>query len=200
MKHVRMTLVLIAAVGLSACASEHEAATKDNQTIAKTTIPVNLSNSRIVNEFPVPPAATAAASGKQKVSLIPPGSDLQRFTKNAKKKIALTAQAGPTKTIVQANESFFLAVPSTQAWSKVGDALKSSGYQVLDQDSALGAYYILDKSATGGAVQRNTPIYQVQLTKQANGTIVSLLNSNSQPATDATGKKVLAVLKKKLIV
>jgi uncharacterized lipoprotein len=85
------------------------------------------------------------------------------------------------------------------AWSKTAAALPSAGYPVMEKDDLTGTYYVLDKVGSGGKIERDTPIYQVRLTRTGDSsTKVMLLNSDSQPATRAVSNRILGALKGKL--
>ncbi|MGB6976678.1 MAG: outer membrane protein assembly factor BamC [Gammaproteobacteria bacterium] len=87
----------------------------------------------------------------------------------------------------------------SKAWDKVGQALRASGYRVLQQDSSLGRYYVLDLAGTNGKLQRNTPIYQVHLIEIGNGkTQLNLLNSSNKPADGNTARRILGAVQQKL--
>jgi outer membrane protein assembly factor BamC len=129
----------------------------------------------------------------------------------------LMAQAQPSsnKASVQAvqgaaeltiNESF------DRAWRRVGVALDSGGFSVVDRDRSAGDYFVryLDTdtgvrpedpnifSRMFGAKAATAPQYRVHLSNSGSQTQVTVLDSNGARVTGATAQRMLGVLKEKL--
>jgi len=127
----------------------------------------------------------------EQASIAPPGSNLAQMAAPQK------TVATPAKT-VSSNRggSVTLKTSYAQAWDKLGKTLPAAGYPVMEQDSGSGTYYILDKVSSGGVIKRDTPIYQVHLEKSGNGTQITVLNSQNQPADGDAAGRILSVVQK----
>src|SRR4029077_9133281 len=110
-----------------------------------------------------------------------------------------TITATPAVASMPANGIVTINYDYSQAWDKVGQALRASGYRVLQQDNSLGRYYVLDLAGTSGKLQRNTPIYQVHLIEIGTGkTQLNLLDAHNKPADGATARRILGAVQQKL--
>ncbi|MDF3054454.1 MAG: putative lipoprotein [Gammaproteobacteria bacterium] len=108
------------------------------------------------------------------------------------------ARAAAAKTPSYAN-GFSVNMAYKDAWPKVRKALPAAGYAVMEKDETTGTYYVLDKIGSGGKIERDTPIYQVRLTKAGDAaTKVILLDSANKPAAASVSNRILGALKNKL--
>lgn len=135
-------------------------------------------------------------------SLVPPGSDLARFS--AKKKAvkvrkpqhftrAKWSEAGQGEPILALMES------QNTAWLEVGKALRDTDYQILDQDPTMSSYYILDTKLTDNEVTEKTPIYRVYIEKDKdNSSKIVLMDEDNNMVAAKTAKRVLRDLEQHL--
>lgn len=149
--------------------------------------------------YPVPniPTKTVAKAP----SLVPPGSNLQRFqhkVKQPKKAKSRKKRFAQFEKASNGAQALLLAAKRSIAWKRVGKALQSMSYQVLDQDSSMGSYYILDKKSTGNKITKTTPIYRIYLKASGSDTIVMLLNEKNKPASTEANQRILGALQQKL--
>lgn len=140
--------------------------------------------------YPVPKISNMALA-KKMPSIIPPGSNLQRFAKkkpvvSATKKVKLTTQSG--QTVVVLNE------PVDKAWKDVPAALAKTPYHVLDQDRSLSSYFVLDTPETNDQITEKTPIYRLSLSPKDNETVVQLYSRNNRPVSPDVSKRILTSL------
>nr|WP_304985301.1 outer membrane protein assembly factor BamC [Coxiella-like endosymbiont] len=87
----------------------------------------------------------------------------------------------------------------SQAWMKIGRALQKTSYQILDQDSMLSSFYILDIKSTNNKITKATPIYRIYLKPQGHQTQVVLLNKNNQPVAKDVAQRVLSDIQQKVV-
>ncbi|AAO90730.1 outer membrane protein assembly factor BamC [Coxiella burnetii] len=148
------------------------------------------------NYYPVP---NAAPSVTQSPSLVPPGSNLQRFENQTQLQQSFSKRT--MATLQQSNQGspvMAIAEKPAVAWSKVGRALQKTPYQILDQDSTLHSYYVLDVKSTNNKITKTTPIYRVYLKAQGNQTQVILLNKDNQPAAKDVSQRILTAIQQKV--
>ncbi len=118
-------------------------------------------------------------------SIVPPGSNLH--TSNTK-----ATQGKPQIVKLKGgSEALVMAANTQQAWSKVGKALKASGYQVLDQDSEMGAYFILDAKETQNKITKQTPILRVNLKTEDKQTSVTMASHDNGALANKVTDRVL---------
>lgn len=202
MKYGKLILLTMIAGSLTACSSwpnsERAASRSQMPPLSKQVPSESVGYPRGVNvgqegnAYAVPGDATSSQSS---ANLAPPGSSLQQMTQQNQTSMAepqpqrMQAQVSNTGSGISTNMSY------SQAWSKVGKALPSSGYPIMEQDNSTGTYYVLDKSSTGGLIKRDTPIYQVRVQRSGEGTNINVLNAQNQPANGAVSSKILGALK-----
>jgi uncharacterized lipoprotein len=151
--------------------------TTDGGTMTETSVSAPIQREESVAPAVVPPPATGAT-----VPSVP------RANK------AVSAQSD-----VSLATGFSVDMPYDDAWPKVRKALPAAGYSVMEKDDLTGTYYVLDKIGSGGKIERDTPIYQVRLTKAGDAsTKIILLDSASQPASSSASNRILGALKNKL--
>lgn len=187
MKVTRMIIIPFCVLGLSACSavSERGFFKDESQTYRKVkeldgpvAIPQNMSANGVQNYYEVPAGSEAMQSAGQP-PLTPPGSNFQdnktisqqdkiRNAENAKIQghTSFAQSSGP----VNANMGF------SQAWNKVGGILQSANYKIVEKDSALGTYYVIDTRA--GKVKKDAPIYQVHVKSAGNSARISVTPAN----------------------
>lgn len=86
----------------------------------------------------------------------------------------------------------------SQCWKKVECALQKTPYQIVDQDSSLSSFYILDIKSTNNKITTATPIYRIYLESQGNQTHVVLLNKNNQPAAKDITRRILSAIQQRV--
>jgi uncharacterized lipoprotein len=120
------------------------------------------------------------------------------------KPAAANTPAAPQRTIAatrnaEDSSSLSLNMPYARVWAATKKALPQAGYPIMEQDSASGTYYILDKVGSGGVIQRDAPIYQLQLQKREDQTVVARLkNAHNQSAPADVTQRIFTVLKSTL--
>lgn len=188
--------------------------------------PSNLSSENLVNHYPIsstpvtnqellstqpsstPPASglSPSASAAQPVMPATATPQTQTTTNYIQQRLTperqtATTAAASSASSMPSNGPVIVAInyDYSQAWDKVGQALRASGYRVLQQDNSLGRYYVLDLAGTQGKLRRDTPIYQVHLIEIGNGkTQLNLLDSHNKPADDNTARRILGAVQQKL--
>lgn len=142
------------------------------------------------------------------INTLPPGFHPQQIIhdhaaaeaarKAAKKQQHLAAAEEPvtqTKTMATLT-TLPLNMTMQTAWSKVSSALQAGGYQVLDQDESMHAYYVLDSAQTDNKITTTTPIERVTLAAKDKQVVVSVLDQNNKPADDAVSTRILTAIQK----
>lgn len=166
-------------------------------------VPSDLNNSKIQNNYAV---STSSNAPTEDPSLVPPGSEMQT-TQGAPAQQQTLAQAqsaaqdpaaAATRRSSVVGNQVTVNKGLKQTWAETGKALSSSGYSIVEQDASLSTYYVADKVGSGGAIKRDTPIYQVQLQPGSQGTVILLMNSHNQPADSQTSNRILGTLRDKL--
>ncbi|MBW5802331.1 outer membrane protein assembly factor BamC [Coxiella endosymbiont of Ornithodoros amblus] len=148
------------------------------------------------NYYPLPSATPSAI---QSPSLVPPGSNLQRFENQTQLQQSFSKRA--MATLQQSNQGspvMVIVEKPAVAWSKVERALQKTPYQILDQDSTLHSYYVLDVKGTNNKITKATPIYRVYLKAQGNQTEVILLSKGNQPAAKDVSQRILTAIQQKI--
>jgi len=210
MSYLRLLIIAIMAIVLSACASyfgKHNNNTEAVATVPHTQVPDHLNAANLQNTYAVPPVGQTASD--QPLSLVPPGSAVANAdNKNnpatpylqtapvSSPSMPANSPAAPQAQIT--NAGLVVKQPYQQVWQATANALTASGYQVVEQDSSLGTYYVADKVSTGGVIKKDTPIYQVHLQANGDATQITLLNSDNQNADSANTQRILGTLRNKL--
>ena len=138
------------------------------------------------------------------------GADQQQAAQQVQAATSSTntdAQLSADQTTLTVGESF------DRAWRRVGVAIDSARFTVEDRNRDQGDYYIryLDTDS-GEKIEQQTvfgrmfgtrnsaePLkLRIHLAQQGASTQVSVLDETGQPKTDATAKRILAVLSKNL--
>ena len=202
MRHlISLFLLVMSSAMLVACTSHQTDYINKSKTISAIMLPPGVSIKPEENYYPVP-ATTETTSP----SIVPPGSDLQRFS--PKKQVSqpqaqtqLQKQASTLTSWSQTKgggESLVLSEQQALAWKQVGGALQKTPYKILDQDVSMGSYYILDEKSTNDKITATTPIYRLVLQASGSNTDIVLLNQNNEPATPEVSKRILGALKEQL--
>lgn len=135
------------------------------------------------------------------VSLAPPGSSLQQMSQSQPAPVESQTNemaAKPMTKVVRSETGITTSLSYAKTWEKVGKALPSIGYPIMEQDSASGTYAVLDKSSTGGLIKRDTPLYQVRVQHDGQGSRITVLNAQNQPVASSVSSKILDGLKQQL--
>jgi uncharacterized lipoprotein len=178
---------------LTGCAA-FQSSSQDNwtqaQSISETKLPHD-GNSNIETYYPIPPVSMAPMV---QPNVLPPGSEIARTQAQSQ------ARVMPQRSSVVASSASAIILNSNydQAWQQVGRALRASGYKIMQQDSSLGSYYVLDLASSGGKLKDTTPIYQVHLANKANNVAVNVLNEKSQVANTAVSSRILGAIRSRL--
>lgn len=216
MRYMREIMILTVSLALTGCATVEKKLSvpggdtspvyvKKAKTIPETKVPGDMSSANMQSYYPIPPVTEG---GMDKIpSTLPPGSQAaqQAEQKQAQQEQRATAHMAATQassnqvvSSSSSNTALVLNLSYPQAWTRVGQGLNGSGYQILQQDRSLGAYYVLDVAGSGGKLKTDTPIYQVRLRSSGNSTTVTLSDSKNQPASPAVASRILHALRGQL--
>lgn len=140
------------------------------------------------------------------------GADQQKAAQDIKN-ASQDAGPGTTAQLADGQASLLVNESFDRAWRRVGVAIDSARFTVEDRNRDQGDYYIryLDTD-TGEQIEQQTvfgrmfgsrnaaePLkLRVHLAQQGGGTAVTVLNQEGQQMTDATARRILAVLDKNL--
>jgi len=123
-------------------------------------------------------------------SIVPPGSNLQRFAKAKKVTNAslasLQTQNGQTVVAVKENVNV--------AWKEVPVVLSNTPYHVLDEDRSLSSFFVLDTLQTKAQITEKTPIYRLLLQPKGTNTIIHIVSRDNKPIPPAISKRILTSL------
>lgn len=136
-----------------------------------------------------------------KPSLVPPNSALVQAEPETPSQYNPINQINrflPKPMVHASAQVLVLQYNLKRSWPKVGNALKTVGYRILDQDQSTHSYYILDKLGKGKALNQLETVYRVYLQKQGTSTLVSVLTDNNQPAPKTVATQILGNIKTKL--
>ncbi|WP_267256817.1 outer membrane protein assembly factor BamC [Coxiella endosymbiont of Ornithodoros maritimus] len=196
MRYLTLITVIAITMLLVGCAKRPQNYLTHARTVLVMRTSTDIPVKRGENYYPVPDVAPSVT---QSPSLALPGSNLQRFenqtqlqqsfSKRTMVTLQQSNQGSPVMTIVE---------KPAVAWSKVGRALQKTPYQILDQDSALHSYYVLDVKSTNNKITKATPIYRVYLKAQGNQTQVILLSKGNQPAAKDVSQRILTAIQQKV--
>lgn len=190
MRTVRLSMIPLAVLGLTACStiSEHGFLKDESQSYQRqpaeehtVVIPQNLSSKNVQDFYEVPQPSPEADNVQPPMA--PPGSSLNQpraggmISQQDRIRNAESAKIqGHTNPTVNGPRP--VGVNFSQAWVKVGHVLQAANYKIVEKDNAIGTYYVIDTSKTGGKVKKDMPIYQVHLKASGNGTLVTVSPSN----------------------
>ncbi len=141
------------------------------------------------------------APGASQVSLVPPGSRvLQAQTETKVKKTTYARAQGQSSWVKlkDGSPALMLSMNANQAWASVGKALHSSKIQVLDQDSSIKSYYVLDTSVTNNKVTQTTPIYRLYVKQLGNQSELSVVSQKNRAVNPAITTRILTAVQRQL--
>jgi uncharacterized lipoprotein len=196
MQLLKKSLISVVVLGLTACSSlsgkygffkdEAQSYKKAPPLEHTVVIPQNLSAKNVQDYYEVSQPAPEAANIEP--PLTPPGSSLSQAPQPHV--IAPTSQQDKIRnaenakiqghTLPAARGPKPVGINYSQAWVKVGHVLQAANYKVVEKDNLMGVYYVVDTSTTSGKVKKDMPIYQVNLKPSGNGTLVTVIPSNSR--------------------
>lgn len=194
------TMILAAAaimIFFVGCAKQNASYIAHAQTIHPIVVPpVDTEVKASENYYPVPNNAPSITTSP---SLIPSGSNLQRFDNQSQLQSSKTVLA-----ILQQNSAapapvLIIDQKQGQVWGKVGRALQKTPYQILDQDNTINSYYVLDVKSTNNKITKKTPIYRVYLKSDGNRTDVVLLDKDNQPAEKSVSQRILSAIQQQFV-
>ena len=213
MRRLLLVTSLLAAVSVSGC-SQFGLGHRDSnyakaRTIAPVTIPKGTDAPTMRAYYPVPNLPAQANTAPP--SIIPPGSHILEHMKKyhghgpvAQAEAAKASASGlpqakaksTTQLQTQTSEdSIAIKANVKVAWRMVGKALAHTPYQVLDKDTTLGSYYVLDSQQTHDKVTANTPIYRIRVKQSGHFAVVSVYDRDNAHAGKVAATKILATLK-----
>ncbi len=201
MRYLKIFSVALAAIILSACAAVKNGHSKDyvkeGRMVHPLVIPPTANAPKQKSFYQVPNAPAGYNANAQSVSLVPPGSQLPPSQASAKK---MPAPAASTKMYAKKSASDLVIKKASagKVWTKAGRALRSAHYQILDQDNALGTYYVLDTQQTNNKITRKTPIYRLKIQQVGKNTQLSVLNQNNSQADPKVSQRILNTVAKGL--
>ena len=197
MKSLKIICISLIVIALSSCArfgAHDKASAKHAQTIPPLVIPAGAHPLKEQSYYTVPKTAKHPATTP--VSLLPPGSHISEKSKHS----GLHSNNQVAKWVRSSKGSSMLTLPmkANVAWSRVGKALHADHYQILDEDSAMGSYYVLDTRSTDKKITEKTPIYRLNIKQVGKHSEVTLMNQNNKPAKPAVAQRILGGLQKRL--
>lgn len=186
----------MAVLCVSGCSSHRHNDVDHSQAAPHMVVPRDVAIHPAQPSYPIPnvPTPKPGQTTQPSPSLVPPGSDLDRFGRQSMRE---HSPSSPT-TVKVADNHLVLGEDFSIVWSKVGFILHNSPYRILDQDQGLGSYYILDAVSTGNKIVKTTPIYRVYLKKQTGKTEIFVLNQSDQVPREAANQRILSFLEKNL--
>ncbi len=141
---------------------------------------------------------------RQTPSLIPPGSNLERFKKQPAPSIAPVASSAVPVTSAPKTSSgvklqsdngvtaLMVSATVSQVWSTIPKVLANTPYHILDQNQAQAVYYVLDTTQTDGQITQTTPIYRMSLAPiSARSSIIRLFNRDASAAPAKVSQRIL---------
>lgn len=146
--------------------------------------------------YPIP--KTAQLGSNTKPSLIPPGSQIQQYKAQPKNQTTRVAKNASRMVYAQNNWSLEMPLSKSQAWSKLAHALPEAQYKILDQDRALGVFYVLDTQQTDKKITQQTPIYRLIIQPKGKAVFLSLKDKQNVPLAPKTADRVLRAIQSKL--
>lgn len=196
MRYTALLTTITTLVFLGGCAKYSQDYIMDSRTIAPLVVFANTPIKKGQNYYLVPniPSVT------QTTSQLPPGSNLERFQNQSQLQ---SSSASPKKLVaiqpsIDEQSSLIMSDNISRAWMKIGRALQKTSYQILDQDSMLSSFYILDIKSTNNKIIKATPLYRIYLKPRGNQTQVVLLNKNNQPAAKDVAQRILSAIQQKV--
>lgn len=197
MRYTALLTTITTLVFLGSCAKYSDDYIINSRTIAPLVVFANTPIKKGQNYYPVPNAPSVTKKASQ---LLPPGSNLEQF----QNQIQLQSSPASQKKLVamqssiDKQSSLIISDNISQAWMKIGRALQKTSYQILDQDSTLSSFYILDIKSTNNKIIKATPIYRIYLKPRGNQTQVVLLNKNNQLAAKDVTQRILSAIQQKM--
>lgn len=153
------------------------------------------------NFFPLPPIDNIQVA-RQTPSLVPPGSNLERFKKQPAAPSASSAPAAAplapqAKALVQSQNGLTILSakePVAAAWKDLPKALAQTPYHILDQDESMESYYVLDTTQTKGQITQKTPIYRMSLVQAGSATSIELTGRDGSPLPADISQRILSTV------
>ncbi len=197
-RHVSLVLLGLLTLSLVGCSNHNKDYLKQAQTVQPIVVPEGTAVKPSASYYPI---VNVPANGAQSPSLVPPGSNLDRFKNQSQAQPTgsqKNAVASASISRTTSGEALTLNIQPTVAWDRVGRALHQTAYKILDQDQSMGSYYVLDVVSTGGKITKTTPVYRVYLKDAGNQTNVVVLNQENRPAEKDAADRILTAVQKKL--
>lgn len=197
-KAIKLIIIFTSVLMLSSCAHMNYSQKHYQKyvgTVSPVIVPKGLALKKGEPYYQVPKITTSAPAGP--VSLIPPGSKVlqYRHSKNQKNQSALInsqwsySRSGKT--------SLKLPITADVAWQKVNKALQKTPYKILDKDSTMKSFYVLDTESTDNSITQKTPIYRLFIEKSGKkASQIAVLNRRNQPVNPDIAKRILSAIKK----
>jgi len=204
MRIIRYSILLGTVTLLMGCAHRSDEYMKKAQVVPPLQMPSGVNLKSEQNYYPLPRKPVVNTPPP---SLVPPGSNLERYKESAlePKVITPTINKNNTFALVKWDDTpkgptLVLAEKPDSAWTRVGKALRATDYQVLDQDATMSSYYILDTKVTKQQITEKTPIYRVYVKKDLNDTSTIVLFSENNNLVQADiAKRILKALQQHLV-
>jgi len=198
MRFLKFVPLLLLAVLVSACSTTGSGVHSDDyikqsQSVHPMLIPAGVAMPKQKPYYRVP--AVAVRSGNASPSLLPPGSKVLQY-RASKHHVQTTG-----KVFARLNKSatrLTLSLNAKNAWPVVGRALQKTRYQVMDKDSGMGTYFLLDTEKTGNKITQSTPIYRLVIKKAGKKSRVSVMNQKNHLVDAGVAMRILSAVKKNL--
>lgn len=211
MRLLKLLLIASLAFSVTACDSlrgensifrrQDDSYLHNDQSVNPMYMPGDLNDYRMNNYYNVPNAPRSR--GNRAPSVAPPdGSGKYRkykdetYVKKATKPTAAVAANKATAPVGKGEVT--LQQKPQKVWANLDTALKKAGYRVMDKDSSVNSYFVLDVPSTQGKVKRSTPVYQLRVQDDDGATALSLLNAKGKPADAAVSKRILTAVSKNI--
>lgn len=133
---------------------------------------------------------------RQTPSLIPPGSNLDRFKKQSAPAAAAAQKSSPASMVRLQTDNgvtaLMVSATVKQVWNTIPKVLENTPYHILDQNQAQAVYYVLDTTQSNGQITQSTPIYRMSLAPvSASSSIVRLFNRDGSAAPAKISQRIL---------
>lgn len=105
-------------------------------------------------------------------------------------KATSSQQAQPQSGKQLQTGSILVNQPVGKIWEQVSNALKDAGFEIMQQDRSLNAYFVADKKASGGKYAGDTPVLQVKLLPVGQTTVITIQEASGASASRDTLKRL----------
>ena len=148
------------------------------KSIAPTQLPQTASTAKLETTYPVPEGQLA--SGTTPISITPPGMPVSGTNESVTRATTTSSQMLTNRNV----PTLKINSPYSKAWAAVNAQLASLDYQVLGSDKVTGVI----------EVKTSNNVYQFNLEKYKNITLVTVLDQQGQAADSKIAQQMLEQL------